>query len=57
MRVDKARAGQFDKLRLRDLRIEGPVEIGQRFHGDDAGLFEPAGKETIGAACELVLDE
>ena len=57
VRVDEARAGQFDDLRLRHLRIEGPVEIGERFHVGDAGLFQPPGKEPIGAPRELVLDE
>jgi hypothetical protein len=57
MRVDEARARQFDNPRFRDLRIEGPVEVGEGFHGDDAGLLESASKEAIGAARELVLDE
>lgn len=57
MRGDKARARQFDDLRLRDLRIERPLEIGEGLLDDDAGLFEPAREEPIGAARELVLDE
>ena len=57
VRVDEARAGQFDDLRLRDLRIEAPVEVGERLHRGDAGLFEPAREEPIGASRELVLDE
>jgi hypothetical protein len=40
-----------------DLRIEGPVEIGQGFHNGDAGLFEAAREEPIGASGELILDE
>jgi hypothetical protein len=55
--VDEARAGQFHNLGLRDLRIEGPVEIGECLHRGDAGLFEAAGEEPIGASGELVLDE
>ena len=51
------RAGQFDDLGLGDLRIEGPVEVGQGLHDRDAGLFEPAREEPIGAAGELILDE
>ena len=39
------------------LRIEAPVEIGERLHRGDAGLFQPAREEPIGAARELVLDE
>jgi hypothetical protein len=57
VRVDKPRTRQFDKLRFRDLRIEGPLEIGQGLHGRDARLFEPAREEPVGAARELVLDE
>ena len=45
------------RVRFRELRIEGPVEVGERLDGDDAGLFEPSRKEAIGAAGELVLDE
>ena len=57
MGLDEARAGQFDDLGLRNLRIEGPVEIGERLHDGDAGLFEPPGEEPVGAPGELVLDE
>ena len=57
MGVDEAGAGQFDDLGLRDLGIEAPVEVGQRLHDGDAGLFEPPGEEPVHAACELVLDE
>ena len=53
----KRAAGQFGDLRFRDLRIEGPVEVRERLHRDDAGLFQPAGEEPIGASRELVLDE
>ena len=55
--LDEARAGQFDDLGLRDLRIEGPVEVGERLHRGDAGLFEAPREEPIGAPRELVLDE
>ena len=55
--LDKPRAGQFDDLGLGDLRIEVPVEIGERLHDGDAGLFEAAREEAIGAAGELVLHE
>ena len=55
--LDEARAGQFDDLRLRDLRIEAPVEVGERLHDGDAGLFEPPGEEPVRAPRELVLDE
>ena len=57
MGLDEARARQFDDLRFRDLRIEGPVEVGERLHDGDAGLFESAREEPIGASGELVLDE
>jgi hypothetical protein len=40
-----------------NLRIEGPVEVGERLHDGDAGLFEPSRKQAIGAAGKLVLDE
>ena len=50
MRLDEARGGELDELRFRELRIEGPVEVGERLDGDDAGLFEPSRKEAIGAA-------
>ena len=43
MGLDKPRARQFDDLRLGNLRIEGPVEVGQRLHDGNAGLFEAAG--------------
>ena len=55
--LDEAGAGQFDDLRLRNLRIEAPVEIGERLHDGDARLFQPAREEAIGASGELVLDE
>ena len=42
MGLDKPRAGQFDDLRLGDLRIEGPVEVSKSLHDGDAGLFEAA---------------
>jgi len=57
VRLDEARARQFDDLRLRHLGIEGPVEIRKRLDGRDPGLLEPAGEEPIGAPGELVLDE
>jgi hypothetical protein len=55
--LDKPRTCQFDDLRLGDLRIEVPVEIGERLHDGDAGLFEAAREEAIGASGELVLHE
>jgi hypothetical protein len=55
--LDEACAGQFDDLGFRNLGIEGPVEVGQRLHDGDAGLFEPAGEEPVRAPRELVLDE
>jgi hypothetical protein len=57
VRLDEARGRQLDELRFRELWIEGPVKVGERLHGDDAGLFEATGKEAIGATGELVLDE
>ena len=57
MGLDEPRAGQFDDLGLGDLRIEGPVEVGQGLHDRDVGLFERAREEPIGAAGELILDE
>src|SRR6185437_13389071 len=57
VRVDEARAGQLHDLRLRDLRIEGPLKIGERLHRRDPGLFHAPGEEPIRAAAELVLDE
>jgi hypothetical protein len=54
---DEAGAGQFNEFPLGDLRIEGPVEVGERLHHGDAGLFQAAHKEPIGAARELILDE
>jgi hypothetical protein len=56
MGVDKPRAGQFDNLGLGDLRIEGQSKC-QGFHDGDAGLFEAAREEPIGASGELILDE
>ena len=55
--LDKPRARQFDNLGLGDLRIEVPVEVGERLHDGDAGLFQAAREEAIGASGELVLDE
>ena len=55
--LDKPRARQFDDLGFRDLRIEVPVEVGERLHDRDAGLFQAAREEAIGASGELVLDE
>ena len=57
VRLDEARGREFDELGFRDLRIEGPVEVGERLHDGDAGLFEAPREEAIGAAGELVLDE
>ena len=57
MGLDKPRARQFDDLGLGDLRIEVPVEVGERLHDGDAGLFEAAREEAIGASGELVLHE
>ena len=37
--------------------LKRPVEVGERLHRGDAGLFEPAREEPIGASGELVLDE
>jgi hypothetical protein len=55
--LDKPRARQFNDLGLGDLRIEGPVEVGQSLHDGDAGLFEAAREEPIGTTGELVLHE
>jgi hypothetical protein len=55
--VSTKRADQFHDRRLRDLRIEGPVEIGECLDRGDPGLFQAPGEEPIGAARELVLDE
>ena len=57
VRPDEARRREFGELRLRDLGIEGPVEVGQGLLCDDAGLFQPAREEPVGASGELVLDE
>ena len=57
MRLHKAGAGQLDDLRFGNLRIKTPLEIGERLHGGDAGLREPACEEAVRAARELVLDE
>ena len=57
MRVDKARTRELDHLGLRSLRVEAPVEIGERFHGGDPGLLQAAGDQAIRAAGEFVLDE
>ena len=40
--LDKPRTRQFDDLRLGDLGIEVPVEIGERLDDGDARLFEAA---------------
>ena len=53
----KPRAGQFDDLGLGDLRIEGPVEVRERLHDRDPGLFEAAREQPVGTAGELVLHE
>ncbi len=37
--------------------IEAPVELGERLHDGDAGLFEPPREEPVRAPRELVLDE
>lgn len=55
--LDKARAGEFDEFHLRELRIEGPLEIGERLHRHDAGLLEPARIEPVGPTGEFVLDQ
>ena len=57
MGLDESRARQFHDLGLGNLRIEMPVEIGERFHGRDAGLFQAAREEAVGASRELVLHE
>ena len=57
MGLDKPRARQFDDLRLGDLGIEVPVEVGERLHDGNAGLFEAAREEAICASGELVLHE
>ena len=40
-----------------DLGIEAPLEIGERLHDGDAGLFEPTREESIRASSELVFHE
>lgn len=55
--VDEARAGQFHDLCLRNLRIEVPVEIGERLRRGDGGLFQAPREEPIRTTRELVLDE
>ncbi len=57
VRVHKARTRELDHLGLRDLRIEAPVEVGERFHGGDPGLLEPARDQAIRPSREFVLDE
>ena len=54
---DEAGAGQFDDLGLGNLRIEAPVEVGERLDRRDPGLFQAAREEPIGAPGEFVLDE
>lgn len=55
--LHETRTGQRDEFRFRQFRIEGPVEIAERFDRGDPGLLQPAGEEPIRAAHELVLDE
>ena len=55
--LDKARAGELDECHLRELRIEGPLEISERLHRHDAGLLEPARIEPVGPTREFILDQ
>lgn len=55
--LDEARTGELDEGRFRQLRIEGPFEIGERLHRDNAGLLEPPRKEPVGPTGEFVLDQ
>jgi hypothetical protein len=53
----EARGSQLDELGPWDLWIEGPVEVGQVSDLDDAGGFEAACEQAVGAPGELVFDE
>ena len=59
--LDVPTSGQYwlegQDVALGELGIEAPVEVGQRLHDRDAGLFEPAGEKPVCATGELVLDE
>ena len=49
--VDEAGARELHEFRFRDLRIEGPIKIGERRDGDHPRVFQPTRVEA------LVLDE
>ena len=51
---NKAHGAQIQNQRLRDLRVERPVEALERFELRHSGRLQAAGKEPIAASGELI---
>ena len=57
MRGDETSCGQFNEFPAGYLGIKRKIEVREFLDLDNAGLFEAAGKESVGAASELVGDD